>query len=104
MVLTDTRLDKAGVKRFRKLVEGKGSYGVIGEPSIREEGGGLSAGVMVVYRTDQLYRGRIALCADTREGDGSAILKCWRTDVSENSLVCLFIFKLFEFFSGVWTG
>ena len=57
-VLTDIRLDRAGVKRFTKLMEGKGPYGVVGETSIKGTGGGLSGGVMVVYRTDHLYVGK----------------------------------------------
>ena len=58
MVLTDIRLDRAGVKRFTKMMEGKGPYGVVGETSIRGTGGGQSGGVMVVYRTDHLYVGK----------------------------------------------
>ena len=57
-ILTDIRLDRAGVKRFTKLMEGKGPYGVVGETSIKGAGGGLSGGVMVVYRTDHLYVGK----------------------------------------------
>ena len=58
MVLTDIRLDSAGVKRFTKMMEGKGPYGVVGEISIKGTRGGPSGGVMVVYRTDHLYVGK----------------------------------------------
>jgi hypothetical protein len=58
MVLTDIRLDRAGVKRFTRMMEGKGPYGVGGETSIKGTGGGPSGGVMVVYRTDHLYVGK----------------------------------------------
>ena len=57
MVCTDTRLDKAGIKRFRKHAQGFGPYQVIGEQALRGEGGGLCAGVLIIYRTDDLYVG-----------------------------------------------
>ena len=55
MVCTDTRLDKAGIHRFRKHAKGFGPYEVIGERALRGEGGGLCAGVLIIYRTQMTY-------------------------------------------------
>ena len=74
MVCTDTRLDKAGIKRFRKHAKGFGPYQVIGEQALTRGGRRAVRGrANNIQDRRPICRGGNAHDYNTWEGDGGAI-------------------------------